>query len=122
MNKYEKIYLKAAERSSRASWMDCAITALALDIEEATGKPVTISGPFGIRCEVLICVGEEKSERKFIRVTPEFPGKGFKIYYDTGETKDRFAPGTIGYINGMNCVSAPLPDTLEEILKLLKPY
>ncbi len=116
MNKYEKIYIKAAKKSGHASWLDTAITPLAVDLEEATGKPVEISGPFGLRAEVWVKVGED-----FIRLTPEFPEGGFKLYYDTGETTSTFQPGTLGDFNGMNNVSAPLPDTLEEIIKLLRP-
>ena len=51
MNKYERIYSKATENGRNASWMDTAIAALAVDIEEYTGIPVTVSGPFGLRAE-----------------------------------------------------------------------
>ncbi len=116
MNKYEKIYIKAAEKTGHASWLDTAIASLAVDLEEATGKPVEISGPYGLRAEVWVKVGGD-----FIRLTPEFPDGGFKLYYDTGEATNTYQPGTLGYFNGMNNVSVPLPDTLEEIIKLLRP-
>lgn len=117
MNKYEKIYLKAYEKRGRANWLDSAVSSLAVDLEEATGKPVTISGPLGLRAEVYIDVGDD-----FIRLTPAFPeDEGFRLYYDTGETTNTYQMGTLGDWNGMNNVSAPLPDTLEEIIKLLRP-
>lgn len=116
MNKYEKIYCKAYEKRGSASWLDSAVAALAVDLEEATGENTEISGPFGLRAEVWIDVGEN-----FIRITPEFPDNQLKLYYDTGEVGDTYQPGTLGDFNGMNNVRAPLPDTLEEILKLLRP-
>ena len=123
MNKYEKIYLKAQEKSGRASWIDSAIASLAIDIEESTGEPVEIRGPFGLRAEVYITVGEKDSEgRRFLLLTPEFPDCGFKLYYDTGETVERYGAETLGDFNGLNNVSAPLPDTLEEIIQILRPY
>lgn len=56
MNKYEKIYLKATKRGggSAASWLDSSVAALAVDLEEHTGKPVEVSGPFGLRAEIVI--------------------------------------------------------------------
>lgn len=117
MNKYEKIYLKAYEKRGTAHWLDGAVAALAVDLEEVTGKHVEISGPFGLRAEVLLYVGDD-----FIRLTPAFPeAEGFKLYYDTGETTNAYQPGMLGDWNGMNNVSAPLPDTLDEIIKLLRP-
>lgn len=116
MNKYEKIYCKAYEKRGHASWLDSAIASLAVDLEEATGKQAEISGPFGIRAEVWISVGDN-----FIRLTPEFPDGQLKLYYDTGEMENTYQPGTLGDFNGMNNVREPVPDTLEEIVKLLRP-
>lgn len=116
MNKYERIYAEACKKNQYASWLDSAIAALAADLSEATGKPVKISGPFGLRAEVWITVGD-----RFIRLTPDFPDLQLKLYYDTGEMTNDYQPGTLGDWNGMNNVRAPLPDTLDEIIGLLRP-
>lgn len=117
MNKYENIYIKAAQKSGRAHWIDSAIAALAVDIEEATGKPTEISGPFGLRAEIYLRAGDD-----YIIITPEFPEEEkIELYYDTGKFTDAYQPGTIGCINGMNNIRAPLPDTLDEIIGLLRP-
>ena len=123
MNKYEKIYLKAAKKHEAASWIDTAIASLAVDMEEQTGLPVTVSGPFGLRAQVTLYVGEDREQRKgrLITLTPYFPDNGFKLYYDTGRRGDRYAPGTLGDFNNLNNEAAPLPDTLEEIISLLRP-
>ncbi len=116
MNKYEKIYQKAREQNARASWLETAIPALAIDLEEAIGETVKVSGPFGLRAELWLTAGN-----RFIRLTPDFSTGTLKLYYDTGETTNRFQPGTLGDRNGFNNVQTPLPDTLDEIVKLLRP-
>lgn len=114
MNRYEEIYRKANEKRN-ASWVDTAIALLACDIEKATGEPAQVSGPFGLRAEVYI-----STKRKSICVTPEFPeGGGLALFYDSGELADRFGPGTLGDFNGLNNVRKPLPDTIQEIVKVM---
>lgn len=115
MNKYEKIYTKAKSRAngSNASWLDAAIAPLAEDIEERTGTKTTISGPFGLRAEVLLKNGE-----RYLTITPNFDGGELTLYYDTGETNGRYAPETLGGCNGFDNVQARLPETLDEIVSL----
>lgn len=113
MNKYEKIYIKAAEKQ-QASWLDSAVAALAVDLEEYTGETVAVSGPFGLRAEVMVKVGNT-----YTIITPSFENDGFKLYYDTGETTGEYQPQTLGDWNGLNNVQAPLPDTLMEIAAIM---
>lgn len=113
MNKYEKIYLKAAEKHASARWLDSAIAALAVDLEEFTKEPVEVSGPFGLRAEVTIKVGD-----CYTTLTPSFVN-GFKLYYDTGEYIERYPPQSLGDWNGLNNVQAPLPDTFAEIFAVM---
>ena len=42
------------------------------------------------------------------------------VDYWTGEQTNEFAKGTLGYYNGFNKVREPLPDSLDEIVKLLR--
>lgn len=114
MNKYEKIYLKAAEKRGRASWLDSAVAALAVDLEEHTGKAVEVSGPFGLRAEVMFKVGDT-----YTIITPSFENGSFRLYYDTGETTERYQPETLGDWNGFNNISEPLPDTFDKILQIM---
>lgn len=90
MNKYEKIYLKATKRGggSAASWPDSSVAALAVDLEEHTGKPVEVSGPFGLRAEIVIKAGDICTI-----ITPSFENGSFKLYYDTGERTGGRPPG-----------------------------
>lgn len=66
-SKYEKIYRLANEKTGRARWMETAIFPLAADLEELTGQPVVVSGPFGLRAAVYIKLGKST-----ITITPGF--------------------------------------------------
>lgn len=116
MNKYEKIYHKAKGRShgSEASWLDSAIAALAVDLEEHTGEEMEVGGPYGLRAEVII-----SSNSRILIITPDFEDGNLKLYYNTGEKTEKHQPNTIGAVNGFNNVQAPLPGTLEEIVSAM---
>ena len=116
MNKYEGIYLKAKERNKNASWLDSAIAILAGDLEAYTGQAVKVSGPFGLRAEVLFQVGGH-----YTTITPSFPNGGFELYYDTGETTDNCPPGSLGELNGFNHVQRRLPETFAAIANIMAP-
>ena len=115
MNKYEKIYNREVSRNKSTSWVSTAISALTVDLEDCMGQPVKVSGPYGLRLEVVIQI-----ENTYLIITPTFNKDGLHLNYDTGECEQRFCPGSIGEMNGFNNVTAPLPDTLEEIVDLIK--
>jgi len=116
MNKYEEIYQNMKKQQKTVNWIDSAVAALAADLEKAMESPVKISGPFGLRAEVYVDVGDN-----YILLTPDFCRERLSLYFDTGEVTNEHAPNTIGAINGMNNVRARLPDTLDEIIKVLRP-
>ena len=43
-----------------------------------------------------------------------------EIHYATGEETNEFSKGSIGYLNGFNRVRKPLPDNLDDIVKVLR--
>ena len=49
-----------------------------------------------------------------------FEENGLSFVYETGETTSECPPGSLGEAHGMNLVTAPLPDSLEEILAVMK--
>lgn len=114
MNKYEEIYNKAKNRE-RLHWRDSAIAALAADIGKVTEKPVKVSGPFGLRAEMVI-----EAANGFLIVTPEFDNGNLRLYCDTGEVTNDYPPESLGSWNNMHHVRVPLPDSMDEILKMLK--
>lgn len=114
MNKYEKIYDEAKVKLKNPSWRDIAVAALAADIKKETGKPVKISGPFGLRAEVVV-----ELEDGYLLVTPEFNNGNLKLYCDTCEVTSEYPEESIGRWNNMHHVRVPLPDSMDEILKML---
>ena len=87
---------------------------LANSIEQYTDKPVIVSGPFGLRAEWML-----QCDNKILVVTPEFNADGEVIlFYDTGETEERYEPHTIGAINGINNITAAASEDINEIVKL----
>lgn len=116
MNKYEKLYVEAIKKDPKASWMKTSIKSLAADIEKYTGEPVSFSGPFGLRSEVLI-----QTETRLLIVTLWLDDEhNPRFYYDTGKKNgERYPEGSIGYLNNMDNEIALLPDTIEEIVSAM---
>ena len=108
------------------SWMDNVIKPLAAALSEATGMYWKVSGPCGICCRVYIDLCEDPDKpilfqsRKEIILQPDFTDDSLVLLYETGETTDRFAKDSVGALNGMNNVTKPLPNSVDEILKLMR--
>lgn len=106
------------------NWIETIVKPLMQDLEYKTGLHGEIYGPFGLCCKTSIYLREdmEKSitEQSTLHITIEPPMNDGKIYYETGEVKEGYAKDSIGALNGMNRVMAVLPDTIEEIVALLK--
>lgn len=119
MNKYEKIYLKASQRArgSAVSWLDSAVAALAVDLENYVGEVFEVGGPYGLRAEVVI-----SSSSYSLTVVPCIKNNGLELYYDTGKVKQSHQPNTIGAVNGFNNLQARLPNTIEEIVAVMIPH
>lgn len=116
----------------KGNWIDAIVKPLAQEISVRLGPSKNlpfhdweIYGPFGLGSETTIyffCTDERdivKGETYSITLHPSFTDAGLRLTYNTGEKKDNYAPGTIGWMNGFNNVEAPLPDSIEEIMKLL---
>jgi len=124
VNKYVDIYERAAAGGKNPRWIDVAVVPLAQDLEQATGLKATISGPFGLRAECVISLNKDgaEGERKYLVLTPCFKDNSITLFYDTGETRKRFEPLTLGDYNGFNNVQKELPESLEEIAAVLRNY
>ena len=46
--------------------------------------------------------------------------KNVHLRYDTCERNNKYQHGSIGELNGFNKIEAPLPESVEEIVKLIK--
>lgn len=122
--------LEKVERNHKG-WIDQVLTPLANEISERLGGlKYEVYGPFGLSCytSVHFFPGEGqnicKDENYCLTVFPEWDVDtgAFYLRYDTGERTKQYAVGTIGWMNNMNAVTAPLPDSIEEIMTLVQHH
>lgn len=107
-------------------WIDLVVKPLAEKLASARDGEYKIYGPFGLRREVFIDILPRNSTSYgapcwSICLVPCYNSNTFSLRYDTGVIEESYFPkGSIGEINGMNHVTSPLPETIEEINALLK--
>lgn len=104
--------------------IDSVLRPLAKDLEAYLGKPVNVSGPFGLRAEALLRVYDSReaqtiSAYQILTVVPDFSRDTLELRYDTGRIIRDCPPGSIGAINHLDNETLPLPDTISEIAVLL---
>ena len=101
---------------------------LADELARRTGKHPQLSGPAGLGSKLTIALVDNPDKRSYeqesleITVEPAFEDDHMVFNYETGEVSDRYEPGTVGYVNGLNNITARLPDSVEEILGLLRHH
>ena len=98
-----------------------------------------ILGPFGLRCETSIWFKKNGSTAKYcdyslsVTIHHEFEDnheykkhycsaamKSVYLRYDTYKRDNSYERGSIGELNGFNKIEAPLPESIDEIVKLIK--
>lgn len=105
-------------------WINSLVKPIGEHFAKEFNKRYEIYGPFGIRAQTTIYWREDMTksitEQPVLSLTivPGDLSKG-ELYYETGKVKDKFAKNTIGDVNGMNREIALLPDSIEEIKKLI---
>lgn len=117
---------KRRERLLGVGWVEGIVEPLAAALASHAGLSWEIYGPFGLRSETSIYLCEdmsrsitEQTTRSIHLVPMNNKDGGYILHYETGETDDSYQKGSLGERNGMNRKTAPLPDTIEEIEKLL---
>ena len=103
------------------SWHEDVVKRLMKDLEEKTGLTGEIYGPFGMRAATSIYLRKDMTkgicEQTTLSIELEEREDG--TYYYTGKNTKNYPSGSIGEINGMNHIMAPLPETIDEIVKVL---
>lgn len=116
---------KRREKLHSPGWVKGIVEPIAAALAVRTGLSWEIYGPFGLSCETSIYLREDMSKSicdqptRSITLEPHHDGEDFVVRYRTGERSGEYAPGTLGHINGLDYLTSPLPDTIEEIEKLL---
>lgn len=122
---------KLEEKKNRipvVDWKDEVIVPLAEELAKRVGRHPLVFGPCGIGAKVTISLVADpearwtEQDRLELTVEPDFEDGCMIFNYETGEASDRYEPGTVGYVNGLNNITAPLPDSVEEILGLLRHH
>ena len=98
-----------------------------------------ILGPFGLRAETSIWFKKKDSTAKYCdysltltvhnewETDNHYKGqycmstmKSVHLRYDTYERDNSYERGSIGELNGFNKIEAPLPESIDEIVKIIK--
>ena len=98
-----------------------------------------ILGPFGLRAETSIWFKKKDSTAKCcdyslsLTIHNEWETdhnykerycmgamKSVQLRYDTYQRDNSYAHGSIGELNGFNKIEAPLPESIDEIVKIIK--
>ena len=135
-----KISRLEKKKSKIGGWHDTLVIPLAkiltplLDCEK-----FEILGPFGLRGETSIWFKKKDSTAKYcdysltVTLFTEFEKnsiykdrccmnstKTVELRYDTGVRDSSYAHGSIGELNGFNKIESPLPESIEDIVNLIK--
>ena len=94
-------------------------------LEVKTGKKCQVIGPFGLcsRCYIDLLEHDDdypyKNPILSLEIEPDFHHEDIiRFLYCTGEEEENYPKGSIGAESGMNRKTAPLPNDIDEILKL----
>ena len=122
------------------SWVKCLLEPLAeLLMPLLECDKYRILGPFGLRSETSLWFIKPNSTEKYCDYSLSFtvrceynddsiykglycsPSmKNVRLFYNTGRRTNIYPQGSIGELNGFDVIEEPLPDDIEEIIKIIK--
>ena len=125
------------KRIPKVDWVKWVVEPLAEELRKMTGKKLwTILGPDSTSAQNTYIILHDEEADKAFEEGREQPcleivlRPGFKqdcslailnLMYETGEYTDEYYIGERGQLKYRNAVTAPLPDSIEDVAKLLKP-
>ena len=121
LNERIKRHSESINKRKYPSWTDILLS-IRDDMERVSGMKFKASGHvFGLNCRTYIELSDDSGNSYNLIVLPknEFSDE-FYLAYETGERTNRYPAGSLGAINGMNNLTAPLPDTAEELFEIMK--
>lgn len=139
----EKQIERLKEKKNRlGSWVDKLVKPLAEVLTPLLDcASYRLLGPFGLRGEISIWFTKPNSTAEHcdysISLTFNFQANDDCIYkgeycyptpkkvilaYDTGERKNEFPQGSLGERNGFNTISKDLPESIDELVKIIKNF
>lgn len=111
------------------NWVEEIVRPLAASIANKKGKKANVLGPCGIGAKVSIVLHNcddptncwEWTGKETLTVEPHFRVEGdMTLLYETGEREERYPAGSLGAVNGLNNVTANLPDNENDIAALFR--
>lgn len=137
-----QLQIKRLENKRRklSGWIDNLVIPLAKILTPLLEcEKYEILGPFGLSgetsiwfkkpnstaqyCDYRLCLTIETSYDKNYTYKGEYCSPVMSevfLRYDTGKRVNEYQEGSIGYLNGYNNVEAPLPTSIDEIVKIIK--
>lgn len=122
--------MEKANAMPKVTWEDRLVRPLAEELSRRSAKKnFTIIGPGGLSCATHIVLHDDpeyvpltRREETYLELTvqPDDQDGVITLRYETGEDEDVCPKGSIGQVGGLNRVTKPLPDSIEEIEKLLR--
>lgn len=127
MEKARKCRIKLASmKCPVGDWVADVIEPLAKEIGNRLNLESNVYGPQGLGCRVLMVFGSKEDEeegiapRLWFTLQPAFQENSFELFYESDEETDRYPQGSLGALNGLNKVTKPLPDDIDQIIELIK--
>lgn len=115
-----------AKRERIGGWHETLVHPLAKTLTPLLGcDTYEIFGPFGLRGETSVRFKKNNSTARFgdysLSVTLHHE-ESVHLRYDTYERDTSYRRGSLGELNGYNKIEAPLPETINELVKIIKAH
>ena len=122
IEKLEKKLKKVQNQYYDNRWIDKVANKIAERInEELKTNGFEIYGPFGLDCQTSIYFKDENGEAKYgITLFPTFREDNLDLEYWTGEYYGGYEENSIGHLYRFDEVRSALPDSIDEIIKVLR--
>lgn len=116
----------ASIKPPSGDWVAGVVEPLAKEIGNRLNLESKVYGPQGLGCRVHMVFGSKEAEdegiapRWWFTLQPAFQEGSFELFYESDEETDRYPQGSLGALNGLNKVTKPLPDDIDQIIELIK--
>ena len=140
IRRLEKQIKKLEHKRYSDGWVKCLVEPLAKVLTPLLGcEKYEIYGPFGLRAYVsihfekpnakneydcyslsLTCSCEYNDDNNYKGEYCSSSMKSVSLNYDTGKRTQEYPQGSIGWLNGFDVIEKPLPNDINEIIKIIK--
>jgi len=117
----KEMELHNAGKRKYPHWKDFVLLPLARELGQRLNLNYDVSGVFGLRLQCYISLMDKATNKcvYILSITPRFKpfsAGELELHYDTGKVHEGLPLDQ----NGINCITAPLPDDIEDIIRIMK--